>query len=83
MRALETVADGRGRVHPGEGWTDTIVTPERGVRAVDGLITGWHEPEATHLAMLEAVAGRSLLEAVRTPKPWPPATSGTSSVTAT
>jgi S-adenosylmethionine:tRNA ribosyltransferase-isomerase len=32
------------------------------VRIVDGLLTGWHEPEASHLLMLEAVAGRSLLE---------------------
>jgi S-adenosylmethionine:tRNA ribosyltransferase-isomerase len=62
VRALETVADRHGRAHPGEGWTDTVVTAERGVRAVDGLITGWHEPAATHLAMLEAIAGRQLLE---------------------
>jgi S-adenosylmethionine:tRNA ribosyltransferase-isomerase len=39
-----------------------MVTPARGVRAVDGLITGWHEPEASHLALLEAIAGRPLLE---------------------
>jgi S-adenosylmethionine:tRNA ribosyltransferase-isomerase len=38
------------------------VTPERGVRAVDGLLTGWHDPEASHLLMLEAVAGRELVE---------------------
>ena len=35
-----------GAVAAGEGWTDLVVTPERGLRAVDGLITGWHEPEA-------------------------------------
>ena len=34
---------------------------ERGVRAVDGLVTGWHEPEASHLQMLEAIAGHRLL----------------------
>ena len=39
-----------------------MITPERGVRVVDGLLTGWHEPEASHLQMLEAVAGRELLE---------------------
>lgn len=38
-----------------------MITPARGVRAVDGLLTGWHAPEATHLAMLEAVAGRDAL----------------------
>lgn len=62
VRALETVSD-RGRVHGGEGWTDLLVTPERGVFAVDGLLTGWHEPEASHLRMLEAIAGRPLLDA--------------------
>jgi S-adenosylmethionine:tRNA ribosyltransferase-isomerase len=63
VRALETVVDDRGQVHPGAGWTELVVTPERGVRAVDGLVTGWHEPAASHLLLLEAVAGRPLLEA--------------------
>ena len=62
VRALETVADDTGRVHPGAGWTELVVTPDRGVRAVDGLVTGWHEPAASHLLLLEAVAGRPLLE---------------------
>jgi S-adenosylmethionine:tRNA ribosyltransferase-isomerase len=62
VRALETVVDDRGVVHPGEGWTELVVTPERGVRSIDGLVTGWHEPVATHLLMLEAVAGRCALE---------------------
>ena len=61
-RALETVADEHGVAHPGEGWTDPVVTPERGVRVVDGLLTGWHEPEASHLQLLEAVGGRPLLD---------------------
>ena len=61
VRSLETVTDRGGTVHPGDGWTDVVITPERGVRAVDGLLTGWHEPEASHLAMLEAVAGREAL----------------------
>ena len=63
VRAVETVSDAHGRMHPGSGWTDVVVTPARGVRAVDGLLTGWHEPKASHLAMLEAIAGRGLLEA--------------------
>jgi S-adenosylmethionine:tRNA ribosyltransferase-isomerase len=62
VRALETVARADGTVEPGEGWTALVVTPERGVRAVDGLITGWHEPEASHLDMLHAVAGRRLID---------------------
>jgi S-adenosylmethionine:tRNA ribosyltransferase-isomerase len=62
VRALETAVDECGTVHPFDGWTELVITPERGVRAVDGLLTGWHEPEASHLLMLEAVAGRALLE---------------------
>jgi S-adenosylmethionine:tRNA ribosyltransferase-isomerase len=62
VRALESAADERGAVHSVDGWTDLLVTPERGVRVVDGLLTGWHEPEASHLLMLEAIAGRALLE---------------------
>lgn len=62
VRALESAVDAQGRVIPSRGWTDLVVTPERGVRVVDGLLTGFHEPEATHLAMLEAVAGRAHLD---------------------
>ena len=61
-RALETVAERDGTVHAGAGWTELVIGPERGVRAVDGILTGWHEPRASHLHLLEAVAGRELLE---------------------
>jgi S-adenosylmethionine:tRNA ribosyltransferase-isomerase len=61
VRALETVADASGRVRPGTGWTNLVVTPDRGLRAVDGLLTGWHEPRASHLQLLEASAGPELL----------------------
>ena len=63
VRAVESAADDDGVVHARDGWTDLVITPQRGVRAVDGLLTGWHEPEASHLLMLEAVGGRALLEA--------------------
>ncbi|MFG2098387.1 S-adenosylmethionine:tRNA ribosyltransferase-isomerase [Streptomyces sp. NPDC048612] len=56
VRALESAAGADGRVRAAAGWTDLVVTPERGVRAVDGLLTGLHEPTASHLLMLEAVA---------------------------
>jgi S-adenosylmethionine:tRNA ribosyltransferase-isomerase len=59
VRALETVTDANGKVHAGEGWTCLVVTPQRGLRAVNALLTGMHEPEATHLAILEALAGLS------------------------
>lgn len=62
VRALETVTGEDGSTRPGEGWTGLVITPERGVRAVDALLTGLHEPRSTHLAMLEALAGRRHLE---------------------
>lgn len=55
VRALETVTDPRGTTSPGEGWTGLVITPERPLRAVNGLITGFHEPRATHLAMVKQV----------------------------
>jgi S-adenosylmethionine:tRNA ribosyltransferase-isomerase len=61
VRALETVAAPDGRVTAGAGWTSHVVTPETGVRAVDGLLTGLHEPRSSHLRMLAAFAGPSLL----------------------
>ncbi|WP_432106186.1 S-adenosylmethionine:tRNA ribosyltransferase-isomerase [Streptomyces sp. bgisy091] len=61
VRALESAAGGDGVVRAAAGWTDLVVTPRRGVRVVDGLLTGLHEPEASHLLMLEAIAGREAL----------------------
>jgi len=57
VRTLETVTDGDGITHEGEGWTDVVVTTLRPVRGVDGIITGLHEPRASHLLMLAAIAG--------------------------
>ena len=57
VRALETAGNG-----PAQGWTDLIITPHRGVDVVDGLLTGFHEPRASHLDMLAAIAGGPLLE---------------------
>jgi S-adenosylmethionine:tRNA ribosyltransferase-isomerase len=61
VRALETVADDDGVVSAGAGLTQLVVTPERPLRAIDGLITGWHEPESSHLDLLRAAAGPDLL----------------------
>jgi S-adenosylmethionine:tRNA ribosyltransferase-isomerase len=61
VRALESVARPDGSVAPGAGWTNLVVSPERGLSAIDGLLTGWHEPEASHLQMLRAAAGDELL----------------------
>jgi S-adenosylmethionine:tRNA ribosyltransferase-isomerase len=61
VRALETVVDERGEVHPAEGWTELVVDAGRKIRSVDGLITGWHEPGASHLSLLQAVAGSDVV----------------------
>jgi S-adenosylmethionine:tRNA ribosyltransferase-isomerase len=62
-RAIESVADPYGTVTAGHGWTDLVLGPHRSARVVNGLVTGWHEPEASHLLLLEAVAGRELVQA--------------------
>jgi S-adenosylmethionine:tRNA ribosyltransferase-isomerase len=61
VRALETVAAADGTVSEGRGWTSLVVAPERGLLAIDGLLTGWHERESSHLQLLEAAAGLELL----------------------
>jgi S-adenosylmethionine:tRNA ribosyltransferase-isomerase len=62
-RALESATDEDGVTGASEGWTDLVLGPDRPVRAVNGLITGLHEPEASHLQLLEAVAGPELVAA--------------------
>ncbi|MGH3881020.1 MAG: S-adenosylmethionine:tRNA ribosyltransferase-isomerase [Actinophytocola sp.] len=62
VRAIESAAGPDGVLSAAAGWTDLIVTPDRGVRVVDGLLTGFHEPRASHLDMLAAIAGPALLD---------------------
>jgi S-adenosylmethionine:tRNA ribosyltransferase-isomerase len=64
VRALETVADDHGVVHPGSGLTDLVIGPGRPVGSVDGMITGWHEPKSSHLELLEALVPRPQLKDV-------------------
>jgi S-adenosylmethionine:tRNA ribosyltransferase-isomerase len=65
VRALETAAGADGpaddTVTASAGWTDLVVTREAGLKVVDGLLTGLHEPRSSHLRMLEAFAGPELL----------------------
>jgi S-adenosylmethionine:tRNA ribosyltransferase-isomerase len=63
VRALESAATPSGVVEAAAGWTSLVVTPDSGVRVTDGLITGFHEPRASHLDMLSAIAGPDLLDA--------------------
>jgi S-adenosylmethionine:tRNA ribosyltransferase-isomerase len=62
-RALESAARADGVVHAVSGWTDLVLGPDRPARLVDGLITGWHDDGASHLLLLEAVAGPDLVAA--------------------
>ena len=63
VRALESVSDGHGRLRGATGWTDLVLGPARPARLVDGLITGWHDEDASHLDLLRAVAGQALVDA--------------------
>lgn len=61
VRALESAVDESGRVTPASGWTDLVIIPEHRIRSVQGLVTGFHEPKASHFGILAAFAGREHL----------------------
>jgi S-adenosylmethionine:tRNA ribosyltransferase-isomerase len=61
-RAIESATSPNGIVGAVSGWTDLVIGPDRPVRVVDGLLTGWHNPEASHLLLVEAVAGPELTQ---------------------
>jgi S-adenosylmethionine:tRNA ribosyltransferase-isomerase len=61
-RAVESVADRAGFVRSGTGWTEIVISSLRPIRTIDGLITGWHDPEASHLLLVEGVAGPELTQ---------------------
>jgi S-adenosylmethionine:tRNA ribosyltransferase-isomerase len=60
-RALESAADTDGTVRAAGGWTDLVLGGDRPARVIDGLITGWHDVGASHLSLLEVVAGPALV----------------------
>ncbi len=62
-RALESAVDENGRVSRARGWTERVISPDDPARVVDGLVTGWHDPEASHLMLVESVAGKELTRA--------------------
>ncbi len=62
VRALESAAVAPRLVLPASGLTDLAIGPAYEAKVVTGILTGWHEPRASHLAILEAIAGRELLE---------------------
>lgn len=61
-RAIESATDTDGRVHAAAGWTEVVISPDRPARVVDGLVTGWHNPDASHLLLVESVAGAALTQ---------------------
>ncbi|WP_116206462.1 S-adenosylmethionine:tRNA ribosyltransferase-isomerase [Amycolatopsis circi] len=62
VRAIESAANPGGLVTAAAGWTELVLGPDRPARAVDGLLTGLHTPEASHLLLLEAVVGPELVQ---------------------
>jgi S-adenosylmethionine:tRNA ribosyltransferase-isomerase len=62
VRALESAASEDGILRPAAGWTELVIGPDRPPRAIDGLLTGFHDRSSSHLRMLEAIAGRPLIE---------------------
>ena len=61
-RALESAVADDGRVVARAGWTERVVTPSDPPRVVTGLVSGWHDPAASHLLLVEAVAGVELTQ---------------------
>ncbi|WP_310962258.1 S-adenosylmethionine:tRNA ribosyltransferase-isomerase [Nocardioides terrisoli] len=60
-RALESAVDA-GTVVARHGWTERVISPSDPARVVDGLVTGWHDPHASHLLLVESVAGADLTQ---------------------
>jgi len=60
VRALESAAVGP-RVHAATGWTGLVLGPDRPAAVVDGILTGLHDPQASHVQLLEAVVGAPLV----------------------
>jgi S-adenosylmethionine:tRNA ribosyltransferase-isomerase len=62
VRALESAADGDGRLAAASGWTSLVIGPERGVRTVDAILTGFHDSDSSHMQMLAAIAGADAID---------------------
>ncbi len=63
VRAVETAARPDGTVEPARGWTHLRIRPDYRLRAIDGLLTGMHEPRTTHLDMLSTFVAPDRLQA--------------------
>lgn len=63
VRALESATDEAGTTRATRGWTDLVLGPQRPACVVTGLVSGLHDPHASHLLLLDAVAGAELVDA--------------------
>jgi S-adenosylmethionine:tRNA ribosyltransferase-isomerase len=61
VRALDSAATAAGTIEAAAGWTDLVIGPKRSVRTIDGLLTGFHDSDSSHLRMLTAFAGEELV----------------------
>jgi len=56
IRAVESATNKKGKVQAQKGWTNLFITPANGIKIIDGMLTGFHEPKASHLLMMQALA---------------------------
>lgn len=61
VRALEAMYLVHRNIEGLHHWTNLYIDPSYSLNIVDGLITGMHEPEASHLDMLSAFISPDLL----------------------
>lgn len=62
IRVLETVADGSGMVHAGEGWTDSYIYPSYQFKCVRNVLTNFHLPDSTLILLVAALLGTDTLK---------------------
>lgn len=60
VRALEASYD--GRAVPRSAETDLFIRPGHKIKSVDGLVTGMHDPESSHVEMISSFVDDSLLQ---------------------
>jgi S-adenosylmethionine:tRNA ribosyltransferase-isomerase len=66
VRVLETAATDDGRLTPGDGWTSIFIYPPYRFKIVDRLVTNFHLPKTTLLAMIYALASQPLTQTAYT-----------------